>query len=109
CSKRDQGRGPVAAARYRIRIGRGACDFHRECHWVWRTVAGPAVLAALESSGIERSHHGCGKWLCVGAWLTDCRNRLHDSSSESWAPKAAPTCGTHVPGGGAVHSINTGH
>ena len=30
-------------------------------------------------------------------------------SSESWLHQLQPLNGTHVPGGGAVHSINRGH
>src|ERR1700722_3293030 len=40
---------------------------------------------------------------------TDCRNRLHGSSPNRGSFSSPHIHGTHVPGGGAVHSIKSRH
>src|SRR5215468_11940372 len=40
---------------------------------------------------------------------TDCRDRLHLGSSESWGPQQHPHPWHFRAGGGAVHSIKSGH
>src|SRR5262249_23567771 len=68
-------------------------------------------VSALESTAndyISRRVNAVDLKNRFGDVETDCRDRLHLGSSESWGPQQHPHPWHFRAGGGAVHSINSG-